>query len=216
MLEEPRRRRTPLVVVLLTAAIGLTYIAFWLASPDVKNQIDYAFALIPERFDPASQHKFNAWYEALGPLFGHGFLHGAWWHAGLNAFFLYAAGRIPAQRLGWARFLGVYALSTIIGALAYVALNWGEASAAIGASGAVCGVFMAYFLAIAPTWRQSLRIPAVRNQLGIIILLNVVLMGVLSEMGWAPIAWEGHLGGFIGGAIGYIALAPKPRTGPWS
>ena len=203
------------MVAALTAAIVLTYAAFWFAPEGVQNSIDYAFALIPSRFDPASPDHFNAWWEAIGPVFGHTFLHAAWWHAGLNAFFFYATGRIPALRLGWARFLALYLFSAAIGALLFVALNWGEQTAAIGASDAVCGVFMAYFFSVRPSWRQSLAIPAVRNQIGVIVLVNVVLMGVLTEFGVFPIAWEGHLGGFIGGALAYIALEPRRRAGPW-
>lgn len=209
------RPRTPIVVIALTAAIVLTYAAFWLAPEGVQNRIDYAFALIPSRFDPASRDHFNSLWEALGPVFGHTFLHVAWWHAGLNAFFFYAMGRIPALRLGVWRFLALYFFSAAIGALAFVALNWGETSAAIGASDAVCGVFMAYFLSVGPSWRASLAIPAVRNQLGVIVLINVVLMGALTEFGLLPIAWEGHLGGFVGGALAYVALERRYERGPW-
>ncbi len=208
------RPRTPIVVVALTAAIVLTYAAFWMAPESVQDRIDYAFALIPSRFDPASRDHFNSWWEPIGPVFGHAFLHAAWWHAGLNAFFLYATGRIPALRLGVWRFLALYFFSAAIGAAAFVGLNWGETGAAIGASDAVCGVFMAYFLSVRPNWRESLAIPAVRNQLGMIVLLNVVLMGALTEFGLLPIAWEGHLGGFVGGALAYIALERRRLAGP--
>jgi membrane associated rhomboid family serine protease len=77
-------------------------------------------------------------------------------------------------------------------------------------------VFLAYFLAVTPDWRQSLSVPAVRNQLGVIVFINVGVMALASEAGFFPIAWEGHLGGFIGGALAYIALAPRVRAGPWS
>jgi membrane associated rhomboid family serine protease len=206
---EDRRPPTPWIVALLTGAIVLTYVAFVLAPASLQEQLDYAFAIIPERFDPQSPEHFNNWLEALGPTFGHTFLHAAWWHAGLNAFFLFATGRFAALRLGWWRFLLVYLASALGGTIAFVALNWNEASIAIGASDAVCGVFMAYFLSVRADWRQSLAIPMVRNQLGMIILLNVVLMAVLSELNIFPIAWEGHMGGFVGGFIAYVLLQPR-------
>ena len=210
--EEPRRPSS-LMVSVLTALIVLTYVAFWFASPAQQDWATYAFALIPERFQAQGEYHFNAWYDALGPIFGHTLLHASWWHAGLNAFFLYAAGRFAAVRLGPWRFLALYLVSAAVGALVFVLFNWESGAIAIGASDAVCGVFMAYFLSVRPSWWESLAIPGVRNQLVMIILINVVLMGVLAKLNIFPIAWEGHLGGFIGGFLAYIALEPR-RSGP--
>lgn len=175
---------------------------------------EYWLALIPERFHAQSQFAFDHWYEPAAPLFGHAFLHLAWWHAGLNAFFLLAASRLPALRLGALRFLAVFFASVLGGALAFLALNWNEQAVAIGASGGVCGMFSAHFLALRRTWREALADPRVRNTLGMLVFINVVLMGIAAESGVFPIAWEGHLGGFVGGALAYVALARAPR-GPW-
>jgi membrane associated rhomboid family serine protease len=211
---EAARLPTPFIIWALVGAIVLAYAAFVFASPAEQQAIDYAFALIPERFDPDSPARFDRWYEGAGPLVGHTFLHLAWWHAGLNAFFLFLLGRLPALRLGWWRFLIVFFAGAVVGAIAFVLLNWGRADAAIGASAAVCGVFSAYFLALRRSWLQALADPRIRNAYGMIFFLNVVVMGAVAELGWFPIAWEGHLGGFIGGALAYIALAPRYR-GPW-
>jgi membrane associated rhomboid family serine protease len=208
------RPPTPPVVWLLAGAIVVSYAAFALAPAEMQNALDLTFALIPERFHADNPARFEHWYEAAAPLFGHAFLHLAWWHAGLNAFFFFLAARLPALRLGAWRFLAVFFAGAVAGGAAFIALNWNESGIAVGASGAVCGVFSAYFLSARPTWREALADPAVRNPLGMIFLLNVVIMGVAGEAGLFPIAWEGHLGGFIGGAAAYIALAPRPR-GPW-
>lgn len=214
MAAEAVRLPTPFIIWVLAGAIVLAYGAFFFASPAEQTAIEYAFALIPERFNPDSSDRFAHWYEGVAPPFSHAFLHLAWWHAGLNAFFFFLLGRLPALRLGWQRFLIVFFAGAVLGGAAYVALNWNSDIAAVGASGAVCGVFSAYFLSIRPTWLQSLADPNIRGPLGMIFFLNVVLMGVVSELGWFPIAWEGHLGGFVGGALAYIALAPRYR-GPW-
>jgi membrane associated rhomboid family serine protease len=206
---------TPFIIWVLVGAIVLSYAAFFVSPPAQQQAIDYALALIPARFDPDSPERFVNWYEAAAPLFGHAFLHLAWWHAGLNAFFFFLLGRLPALRLGWWRFLIVFFAGAVLGGIAFIALNWNSQGIAVGASGAVCGVFSAYFLSLRADWRQSLADPRIRNALGSIFFLNVVVMGVISELGWFPIAWEGHLGGFVGGAIAYIALAPRHR-GPWS
>jgi membrane associated rhomboid family serine protease len=211
---EAARLPTPFIIWAIAGAIVLSYVAFLISSPEQQQAIDYAFALIPQRFNPDSaEHYVNA-FDAAAPLFGHAFLHLAWWHAGLNAFFFFLLGRLPALRLGWWRFLVVFFAGAVLGGVAFIALNWGKDDVAIGASGAVCGVFSAYFLALRPTWRQAIADPQIRNAFGSLFFLNVVLMGVVSELGWFPIAWEGHLGGFVGGALAYIALAPR-YSGPW-
>ncbi len=64
-------------------------------------------------------------------------------------------------------------------------------------------------------WRHAIADTRVRNAYLSIFFLNVVVMGVVSELGWFPIAWEGHLGGFVGGALAYTALAPR-YEGPWA
>ena len=106
----------------------------------------------------------------------------------------------------------MFLISAAGGALAFIAINWNEQGVAVGASGAVCGVFSAYFLSARRTWREALSDPRVRGPFGMILLLNVVLMGVVSELGWFPIAWEGHLGGFVAGALAYVALAREALT----
>lgn len=214
MNEEAARPPTPFIMWPIVGAIAAAYVAFAFATPAQQNAVDYAFALIPERFDPDSPRRFVHWYEALGPLFGHAFLHLGWWHAALNAFFFFALGRLPALRLGWWRFLIVFFASSVLGAVLFVALNWGSGDIAVGASGAVCGMCSAYFLSLRPSWRQAIVTPEIRNAYAMLFLINVVLMGAASEFGLFPIAWEGHLGGFIGGALAYIALERRP-SGPW-
>ncbi len=214
MAEETVRLPTPFIVWALVGAILFSYLAFVLATPAQQQAIDYAFALIPERFNPESPARFVNWGEAAAPLFGHAFLHLAWWHAGLNAFFFFLLGRLPALRLGWWRFLLVFFAGAVLGGVAFIVLNWNGEIAAVGASGAVCGVFSAYFLALRPSWRQAMSDRRIRGAFGSIFFLNVVLMGLVSELGWLPIAWEGHLGGFVGGALAYMFLAPRHR-GPW-
>lgn len=207
------RPPTPWVVWLIVGAIALAFAGFELASREQQNAIDFMFALIPERFHAESPYHFSAWYEAFGPVFGHAFLHVAWWHAGLNGFFLFALSRYPAMRLGPWRYLALFFLSAAGSAAVFLALNWNEQAIAVGASGALCGVFSAYFLSARATWQESLADRYVRNQFLVIFAINVVAMGVAAEVFSVPIAWEAHLGGFIAGALAWIALAPRAPEG---
>lgn len=208
---EDVRPKTPVVVWLLTGSIVAAYVAFLAASPSTQGFVDYAFALIPERFHADSQYHFNHWWEALGPLFGHSFLHLGWWHVGANALFLFGASRWPSLRLGAVRYLIVYFAAVLAGGVLFVALNWNDSNAsAVGASGGVCGMLTAFFFSTRRTWREALADPQVRGPLGGLFFVNVVLMGVASEAGFFPIAWEGHLGGFVGGGVAYALLQPRP------
>ncbi|MBK8544827.1 MAG: rhomboid family intramembrane serine protease [Caulobacteraceae bacterium] len=173
--------------------------------------VDYTFALIPQRFHADSQYHFDQWWEALGPLFGHSFLHLGWWHVGGNVLFLFGASRWPSLRLGAWRYLVVYFAAVLAGAVLYLALNWNDPNAsAVGASGGVCGMLTAFFFSTRRTWREALADPQVRGPLGGLFLVNVVLMGAASAAGVFPIAWEAHLGGFIGGGVAYALLQPRP------
>ena len=104
---EDIRPKTPIVVWLLTGSIVAAYLAFFVAPVSAQQFVEYTFALIPERFHPESQYHFNHWWEALGPLFGHSFLHTGWLHLGANTLFLFGASRWPALRLGAWRYLVV-------------------------------------------------------------------------------------------------------------
>ena len=209
------RLPTPLIVWALAAAMLGAYGLFSLAGAPTQANLFVAFALIPERFDPESPARFGSWIAALGALFGHAFLHAGWWHVGANAFFFFLGGRVVARRLGAWRFALLFLAATVGGGLSYIALNWGMQAVAVGASGAVCGVFAAYFLASRPSWREALSDRQIRRAMGVFLLINVVLMGFVSAAGIFPIAWEAHLGGFIAGGLAYIALAPRVRAGPW-
>ena len=208
------RPPTPWIVWLIVGAIGVAYAAWLTLTPAMRDTLTYAFALIPERYHADSPDHFANWLDALAPIFGHTLLHVAWWHAAINAFFIFGFGRVPAMRLGPWRFLALYLISAVGSAIAYLAINWNSQNLAVGASGALCGVVSAYYLSARPNWRDALRDPLVRNQYAMMFFLNVVLMAGVSLMGWLPVAWEAHMGGFIAGALAWIVLAPKRDAYP--
>jgi membrane associated rhomboid family serine protease len=110
------------------------------------------------------------------------------------------------------RFLILFFVSALGGAAAYILINPASETGAVGASGAICGLFGAFFLAVRPTPRAAFADPQVRNAMVSFLAINVVLMALLP----LPIAWEAHLGGFIAGALAYLVLAPRTRAaGPW-
>jgi membrane associated rhomboid family serine protease len=203
--------RAPFVVWALTIAMVGSFAAYSVSSRDVQQQILMTLALIPERFHGNAPDRYLNWAEAATPILGHVFTHANWLHVGLNTFFFFGAARTPASRLGALRFLILFFFSAAAGALAFLALNWGTQSLAVGASGAVCGVFTAFYFSLRPTWREALAVPEIRNQLGMLVFLNVVVMGIVAQFGWLPVAWEAHGGGFLGGALAYVLLSRPGR-----
>ncbi|MBM7824427.1 membrane associated rhomboid family serine protease [Arcanobacterium pluranimalium] len=119
------------------------------------------------------------------------FLHGGIMHLLLNMYALWMLGMALEQRLGRWRYIGLLVVSAICGNLAVYAYSWlsgNWAVAAVGASGAVFGLFGAMLLLA----RGS------SNFRGIFVLLVVNLM--MSFM-IPQISWESHVGGLMGGLV---------------
>lgn len=196
----------PLLVAAITAAHVLL-----LLIPGWRGAAEYLLAVIPARFDPSSPEAFHSFIALLGPLFGHVFLHAPSFfvHIGMNMLVLVQVGGLPNLRLGSWRFLLLFFGSAAAAALTYVLFNLGSETPAIGASGAVCGVFAGYLLSARPSWREALADRAVRRAGFWFLAVNVGLAFVAARTGVLPIAWEAHLGGFIGGMGLYPLLAPR-------
>lgn len=192
---------------------GLCVAVFLLTMTMTSAQLDSViaqYALIPVRFDAAAPQHFQSWTEAGEVLLGHAFLHAGPLHLLMNMLLFVQAGPFVEQRMGSLRFAILYGASILGGAAAYILINPHSAGPAVGASGAICGVFAAYFLAVRPTPHAALSDPRVRNAMLTFVGINVVLVALLP----LPIAWEAHLGGFVAGALAYL-LARRARAGPW-
>lgn len=199
----------------VVAGIGGLCVAVFLLTltmtPAQHEGLFAQYGLTPVRFDPAAPNHFRSATEALEVLFGHAFLHAGVLHLLVNMLVFVQAGPFVEQRMGSARFAILYVASILGGAAAYVLINPDSTREAVGASGAICGVFAAYFLAVRPTPRAALSDPRVRNAMLTFVGINVVLVALLP----LPIAWEAHLGGFFVGALAYLLLAPRAPAGPW-
>ncbi len=110
------------------------------------------------------------------PLFTHVFIHGGVFHILMNLLAYFQAAPFLARRMGGARFLVLFFLAAIGGAIGYILIDMHSQQPAVGASGAICGVFGAYFLAVRPTPQAALADPQVRNAMLSFLGINVVLM----------------------------------------
>jgi membrane associated rhomboid family serine protease len=116
-----------------------------------------------------------------------------------NMWALFAVGPALEQLLGRTRFLAVYLLSAIGGGVAFFLLGPSN-ELALGASGAVYGLFAAWFVV-------SRRLQL--DSRGILVLIGINL--AFSFLYRTTIAWQDHIGGLIVGAIVTAAFAYAPR-----
>ncbi len=155
-------------------------------------------------------------------------LHADWTHLAFNGLWLAAFGAPVARRLGAGRFLALFAVASIAGALAHFVTRPVDLVPVIGASAAVSGLTAAalrfIFQPDAPlgpqTWRgplspdEAVRQPAlslsgaVRDrrviQFAAIWLLINLAIGLLAlPLGLSDyaVAWEAHIGGFAAGFL---------------
>ncbi len=169
---------------------------------------------------------FDLWFEAFlsgqsVPLnfflsfFTHAFLHGGFLHLTMNTVVFLALGAHLCRAVGVGAMLGLFFGAAAVGALAFgLIADTGLAFVPmVGCSGALFG-----FLGAMKRWEwryvSAHALPTKRFWSTIIglVLINVLLSLGAGSVGGGGIAWEAHLGGFIGGWIGAGLLSPRRGT----
>ena len=132
-------------------------------------------------------------------LFTATFLHAGILHIGFNAYALYLFGTIVERDYGTTKFLAIYFISGFLASAASYA--FGPALAvAVGASGAIFGVFGAF---IAWNYRRRHLAMAAQN---LRWAMTMIVLNALLAFGFPTIDWRAHVGGLIAGfAGGYVA-----------
>ena len=129
-----------------------------------------------------------------------GFLHGGFIHLGLNMFVLYILGQVLEPAIGTARFVALYLVSLIAGAVGALLLSE-PFTFTVGASGAIYGLFIATILIARQRGMSD-----VVQQLAFWLVINLVFTFAASN-----ISVGGHLGGIVGGAIGALIVVAAER-----
>ncbi len=128
-----------------------------------------------------------------------GFLHGGLLHIAFNMYVLFILGRLLEPALGWPRFVAIYLASLLIGSLGVIVLD--PNSLAVGASGAIFGLFAAAFVIL-----HGRGLAAQANQLGFIIVINLIFTFTVPH-----IAIGAHLFGAAGGALCALFIVAGDR-----
>ena len=129
------------------------------------------------------------------------FFHGNFTHILFNMYGLYLFGSLIAPILGRTRFLLLYFISGVSGALLWLAANWGSPYPALGASGALFGVMVGVAM-LRPNQEFFLFFVPVPIKAKTMVVLYA-LLEILSQWGGieSGVAHLAHLGGFLGGYL---------------
>jgi membrane associated rhomboid family serine protease len=120
-------------------------------------------------------------------------------HILFNMYSLYIFGRILEPMVGHLRFLALYLIAAIGGAIAVDLLN-DPGAGVIGASGAIFGLMAAFFII-------ARRLGGNTSQLVVLVVLNLAI-GFLVP----GISWQAHIGGLVAGAlVGLIYIETRQR-----
>jgi len=142
-------------------------------------------------------------------MFSSGFLHVDWMHLGFNMYALYLFGDIVARSLGNINFLAIYLGSLLAGNMYSLYYHKKEPYySAVGASGAVSGVFysaiMLYPDMTLMMFPLPIPIPAYIFGVGYLVYS---IYGMKKQLG--NVGHSAHLGGAIGGFAITLLLFPQ-------
>ncbi|HSM46038.1 MAG TPA: rhomboid family intramembrane serine protease, partial [Acidimicrobiia bacterium] len=131
------------------------------------------------------------WWRLFTPVL----LHATLTHILFNMWALWVLGPQIERGVGTWPFVGVYLASAAVGGAFMYVLGGPSAPVAVGASGAIFGLF-GIWLNWAIRRRNTAQGRFLLRQIGFLLLLNAALPFIIRN-----IAWEAHLGGLIAGFV---------------
>ena len=142
-------------------------------------------------------------WEASEPwrMITYAFVHspGSLLHIGLNMVSLFLFGPLLERSVGRGRFIALYLVSALGGAVAVLLLVPG--TSVLGASGAIFGLLGAFFV--------------IQRKLGGNTVQLMVVIGANLVIGFLPgtnISWQAHVGGLVAGAaVAFVYLRTRRR-----
>ncbi len=139
----------------------------------------------------------------LWGLVTYAFFHGGWMHIFGNLYFLYVFGDNVEDTLGIPKFLLIFFLSSIAGALLHTAFFPGSTVPLVGASGAISGLMGAYLVLFpeVKVWMVVLRFVRFKLSMLYYLLFWLGLQVFMAFHGGKGVAWMAHIGGFAVGIL---------------
>jgi membrane associated rhomboid family serine protease len=172
-------------IFLITAASGAG-----VAAGNGRSSIYDHFALVP------AQVAHGEWWRLVSSMF----LHYGFLHIGFNMWALWVIGTPLEGMLGRLRFTALYFLAGVGGGV--LSFSTGQVlTPAAGASGAIFGLFGAFFVILR------------RRKLDSGGILGLIAVNLVLSFTFANIDWRGHVGGLVVGTIVGAVFAYAP-AGP--
>ena len=196
----------------------------------LQNAVFYFGALFPERFWASSETSSltglppyaNA-SEAFLPLVASAFIHADWMHVILNAAFLVALAKplLELMRRIWPGrepgasmlLLTLFLFAQIVASLTFLAGSYPDGGPAVGASGGISGLLASVLLIREGPgrWLLSRRFLVASS---LFVIANAVFAFIGPGLLGASIAWQAHVGGYLGGAVFMRAVLWRVQAAP--
>lgn len=151
--------------------------------------------------------KPNYALQPLAMFFTYAFLHGGLFHLTVNMITLWSLGYAVLQRVPQGKFMLLYVGTGLSGAVFFALLAPGLRPM-VGASGSLFGLLgalMAWDYSERATLREGITDAA--RILGLLLVLNLVFWWAMP----GELAWQTHLGGFLGGWLLAQLIRPEPE-----
>jgi rhomboid protease GluP len=195
-----------LITAYCVIEVTLSLSDFGVIGPDRMRQLVYDYGA----FWPGLLGSWKPNYAAqpYAMFITYAFLHGGLVHLSVNMISLWSLGRAVLKRTGLGGFVFLYIGTSLCGALGFALLAPGLRPM-VGASGSLFGLLgalMAWEYVERHTDREGLEDVA----RGVLLLVGLNLL-----LWWAmegQLAWQTHMGGFLGGWFGALLIDRKPRN----
>ncbi|TWG93862.1 membrane associated rhomboid family serine protease [Mesorhizobium sp. J18] len=213
------------VLALIIACVAIHLFRMYLLTSSQDSGLVLRLAFIPLRY--SGEYAIDI-YALVSPL-TYSFLHGNFLHLGINMIWLAAFGSPLANRIETGRFLLFWCLTVLAAVLLHYLLHPLDMTPVVGASGAISGMMGAAARFAFRIDRREAKAAfdgpllsmaeVVRSRnamvfLGVWLLINLATgLGFGGSDAIGQIAWEAHIGGFLGGFFG-IALLDRDRSKP--
>ncbi len=191
--------------------IGLNLIVFFMWQLAAQSQAWRDFMIVNFLISPYHL-AHGLWWTILTSAFS----HSAFWHFAINMIVLWSFGAVLERLWGVRVFVSFYLIAAIVSSLSYCGVaQWflhQPQVPALGASGAITGLLMAYALIFPKQKILLLGIIPIPAFIGVMAFVVWDLWGLFIQRhgGGLPIAHGAHLGGALAGAVLYYAwLKPK-------
>lgn len=203
----------------MSIIIGLNVLVFlaWQAA----SQSSELFAFMTENFLVSTTHilHLHVW-----TLITAAFSHNELWHLAINMFVLWSFGTVLERLWGTKVFVFVYLAAAVVASVSHCTVSsflmGNDGIPALGASGAVSGLLLAYAFTFPRHRILIFGIVPVPALVGVLAFVGLDVWGLIAQGrgGGLPIGHGAHLGGALAGALIYFLYLretfPMPTVRP--